>query len=118
MALINTQQADNNVVYTIEGLSVEEVSQKISDYFTAQNYKLEKGTKEDGVYGIGNDVMRIIFGAFVKRYKFQVKVTPSEKQTLVTFTKAMTGVSGGAIGYAKLNKEYKRLTEEMKALAA
>ena len=118
MALINIQQADNNVTYTIEGLSVEEVSTKVNEYFTQQNYKLEKGTKEDGVYGIGNDVLRLLLGAFVKRYKFSVNVTASGNQTLVTFAKAMSGVSGGAIGYAKLNKEYKKVIEDLKTILA
>ena len=87
------------------------VTAAIEQYFQGEGYRLEDGTPSDGHYGVGNNVLRIIFGAFVKRYKFKVNVVPSGTGCIVYIEKGMTGVMGGAIGYAKMKKELGRVRE-------
>ena len=88
----------------------QEVSETIYNLFVGQNYKLEEGTKLDGIYGIGSTAGRIIAGGFVKRNKFSIKLfTTPDGGTLIHFDKAMSGFSGGVIGVTKMNKEFDRV---------
>ena len=81
------------------------------DFFLAEGYRLESGDVRDGTYGIGNNVLRLLFGAFVKRYKFKVQVVAVGDGSNVLVSKGMSGVMGGAIGYAKMKKELVRIRE-------
>ncbi len=88
----------------------QEVSEAVFNMFSAQGYKLEEGTKLDGIYGIGNAVGRFWGGGFVTRNKFSLKIfTTPDGGTLIHFDKAMSGMSGGVIGIAKINKEFDRV---------
>lgn len=90
---------------------VEETANKLSRFFEAEGYKLESGTPVDGVYGIGSNVMRVLFGAFAKRYAFSVKILESGSVSTVVVDKAMSGAMGGAIGYSKMKKEFARIRD-------
>lgn len=108
----------DGAVYTFEGASHEQVMQALNDKFTAEGYKLESGEPGNGVYGTGSTILRILFGAFVKRYTFGIETIVAEDQRVnMRLTKGMTGISGGVIGYAKMNKEHQRLSEKLKGLA-
>ena len=88
----------------------QEVSEAVFNMFASQGYKLEEGTKLDGIYGIGSAAGRFWGGGFVNRNKFSVKIfTTEDGGTLIHFDKAMSGMSGGVIGLAKINKEYDRV---------
>ena len=81
----------------------------MESFFKSEGYRLEDGIPSDGSYGIGNNLLRIIFGAFVKRYRFKVNVMQSGAGCFVYVEKGMSGVMGGAIGYAKMKKELGRI---------
>jgi len=81
----------------------------VEGYFLCEGYRLEDGNAYDAVYGIGNNLMRILFGAFVKRFKFKVRVAAGGSGSVVTVEKAMSGMMGGAIGYSKMKKELARV---------
>jgi hypothetical protein len=119
MAIINTTQTKDNFVFILSNITKDEVTAKISNYFISQSYKLESGTPEDAVYGVGSDLMRMLLGVFSKRYKFQITTLEDEQKNLnVTFKKSMSGISGGVIGYNKLNTEFNRIGEELKTVLA
>ncbi len=117
MARLSNFQATNDgcVLYFTEA-SVEEIAKKINDLFIREGYKLEEGTFQNAVYGIGNAVMRVLFGAFVKRYKFKIAVTLRNDLVTVEFNKGMSGFSGGVIGMSKMKKELERVTELLKGI--
>lgn len=94
-------------------LNVPQAANAIAHFFVQQRYRLEAGTASDAVYGIGNDYLRILFGAFVKRYKFKIQVIPEGTGSRVYVTKGMSGAMGGAIGYSKMKKEHKRIREAL-----
>jgi len=108
----------NFMKFAFEGTKPEELANNIHDFFVAEGYKLERGTKEKGVYGKGNKTMRLLFGAFVKRFAFQFEVMPDAEDASITrfeFLKdSLNKISGGVIGYNQSNKEIKRLTEKIK----
>ena len=81
----------------------------VEGYFVSEGYRLEDGNAYDATYGIGNNLMRILFGAFVKRFKFKVQIIAEGSGSFVTVEKGMSGMMGGAIGYAKMKKELARV---------
>ncbi|MBT3318967.1 MAG: hypothetical protein HN389_04255 [Clostridia bacterium] len=88
----------------------QEVSDLIYNMFIAEHYALEEGTKIDGIYGIGNAAGRFWGGGFVTRNKFSIKIfTTPDDGTLIHFDKAMSGMGGGIMGMAKMNKEFDRV---------
>jgi len=91
--------------------SLEQVANSLASFFEAEGYKLESGVPTDGIYGIGSDVMRVLFGAFAKRYSFNIKVVESGSGSTVFIDKAISGAMGGAIGYSKMKKELVRIQE-------
>lgn len=117
LKLADFQESKNSRIFFFEGTNTNDLALKIGNFFTGKGYKLEEGSPENAIYGIGNKVMRILFGAFVKRYTFSVIIKDEDGKTKLEFAKGMSGISGGAIGIAKLNKEYKKIIEEIKNLS-
>lgn len=112
---ISKQVADGVATLTFVG-SPADLANKVHEFFMSRNYKLKSGSPESGLYEHGNYVMRILFGAFVRYFKFQTFVIPQGEQTVVRVQKGHSGMSGGVIGMAKLNKELKRIADEMEGL--
>jgi hypothetical protein len=112
---ISKQIADSVATLTFSG-SPADLANKVHEFFISRNYKLKSGSPESGLYEYGNYLMRILFGAFVKYFKFQTFVIPQGEQTVIRVQKGHSGMSGGVIGMAKLNKELKRIAEAMEGL--
>ncbi len=107
--IIHFQEVNNKIQYVFENCHAEQIANAVGGFMHQQGYRLEEGNPMNGVYGIGNKVMRILFGAFVKRFAFQVYITQNGPNAQMEFGKGMSGFSGGVIGIAKLNTEFKRL---------
>ncbi|MCK4668007.1 hypothetical protein KAU33_14730 [Candidatus Dependentiae bacterium] len=114
--LVSFDGTKDTSVYSYQNVPTNVLAQKLEIFFNGKKYKLEEGTIEKGVYGIGNPILRIILGAFIKRYKFNFSITESSGKTTLEFSKGMTGAMGGVIGYSQMNNEFQRLTEEIKIL--
>jgi hypothetical protein len=70
----------------------------------------------NGTYGTGSSVGRAIAGGFVKRAKYDVRVSPTEDGSIQAgVTSAMSGAYGGAIGVLKERKQRARFVEDLKA---
>ena len=109
----------DNAIFTFERLSAFELANCVNEIFIEKGYKLEEGTTESGKYGKGSQVLRILFGAFAKRFCWGSKVeTNSTQQTRFVLTKDAKGYAGGIIGVNQVNNEYKRLTDAFTALHA
>jgi hypothetical protein len=97
--------------------SAEELADKVAGLFAARGYKLEEGTKYQGVYGNGSAAMRVMFGGFAKRNKFSVSIMQTPNNELaIMFDKAMSGAMGGVIGVSKVEKEFKLIREMFSVL--
>ena len=120
MAQLNFQGAqalDGGVVrYTFGVADANAVVAAVAAYFAARGYALEEGAPHDGMYGTGSAVGRALLGGFVPRYKFKVAVYSGEGVALLDFSKGMSGAVGGALGAAKMAKEFTAIQEELKAL--
>ena len=96
-------------------LDPNNAAEAVQAFFFSEGYRLENGDRHDGVYGIGNNFLRIIFGAFIKRYRFKVRVSAAGSGSVVSVEKGMSGAMGGAIGYAKMKKELSRVRVGVRA---
>ena len=97
--------------------SADELADKVAESFTARGYKLEEGTKYQGVYGNGSAAMRVLFGGLAKRNKFAVTVLQNaERGFAVDIDKAMSGAMGGVIGVSKMDNEFQRVQEMLSVL--
>ncbi|OIQ36146.1 MAG: hypothetical protein BM555_03325 [Crocinitomix sp. MedPE-SWsnd] len=93
----------------------EDLAGKIQNYLLKDGYKLESGAPTSGVYGKGSKTMRILFGAFVKRFTWSLSISGDEKSSKLVFKKDEKGYWGGAIGVAQVKTEWTRITNALKA---
>lgn len=98
------------------GLTAEELSTKIGQTLQADGYKIKEGTPMDATWEKGNRVMRILFGAFVKYSKMNVKIDDHDAGTLATVTKNSSGMSGGVIGVNQVKKEFQRIAQVLQTV--
>lgn len=99
----------DKVHINLANMPAETAAAHVTQFFAGQKYRLEDGQPANGVYGIGNAVLRVLFGAFVKRYKFKVQLLSTESGLQLEISKAMNGAMGGIIGYQKYKKEFERI---------
>ncbi len=115
---ISKEVISGRVILLFEQASVEGLSEKAHDFFINNKYKLKQGGfPGNGVYEHGNYILRLLFGAFVRYFKFNVEVNRHDERTIaVKVEKGHSGFSGGVIGMVKLNKELKKLGTAMEQL--
>jgi hypothetical protein len=106
---------EKEITFSFQGVYPMAVAAALEKFFTSQGYRLEAGTKLEGTYGTGNDLLRLLLGGFAKRYKFDFTVELREPSVLLTVKKGMSGVMGGALGYARMKKEMSRIFDGLQA---
>lgn len=116
--LASFEEDKNGATYSFENTDIMSLANEIGLLFTEDGYKLEEGTPENGVYGKGSAFLRILFGAFAKRYKFKIAITPESEKVILRLDRRMTGASGGLIGHSKMKTEFARIVERMKTLSS
>ena len=99
--------------YFVQGTTPGRLAADVAEFFDDQGYRLETGTRVDGVFGKGSDVLRVLFGGFVKRCKFRVEIEAQQLSVRLTLSKAMTGWMGGAMGASQMKRETTRLVEAL-----
>ncbi|MEX1000811.1 MAG: hypothetical protein WDZ35_01710 [Crocinitomicaceae bacterium] len=104
----------DKAIYAFKNTSEDQLAEKLQAFLLKDGYKLEAGTVKNGTYGKGSKTMRILFGAFVKRFTWGVKVQDKEGATYLVFSKDEKGYWGGAIGVSQVKKEYARITSVLK----
>lgn len=110
-------QADKNGAYvTLQNTNAENVTNAMNNYFGQQGYKLEQGAPGNGVYGKGNPTLRIVLGAFHKRFCYNVNVMQNQNGTVqMNLTKADKGRWGGVIGVNQVANETDRHKEALRS---
>ena len=104
----------DRAIYIFENTNADQLADKLQQFLLKDGYKLESGTPKKGVYGKGSKTMRILFGAFVKRFTWGVTVADKDGQTVLKFNKDEKGYWGGAIGVSQVKTEYGRITAVLK----
>jgi len=106
---------NDKAIYVFKNTNKDALGDKINEYLIKEGYQIEQGNKVIGVYGKGNKVMRILFGAFVKRFEWHVEINDINGSTGLIFTKNSKGYAGGVIGVQQVKKEFSRIVELLKA---
>jgi hypothetical protein len=101
----------NKAVFTFKKSTAEEITKQIDEVFKRKQYKLEEGSTTRGKYGKGSLALRILFGAFAKRFCWETRVEPDGTDTRFTLIKDAKGYAGGLIGMNQVSNEYKRMTD-------
>jgi len=107
----DTHAEKKSATFTFSDTPTDLIADHVATVFTDRQYRLETGSPTEGTYGTGSDVLRVFLGAFAKRYKFSVAITPNGQETECTLAKAMSGAMGGVIGARKMTKEFEALVE-------
>lgn len=121
---LNTVLGNEPVITKTKGtfkflkMNVDEVADRFAVFMDKKGYKLEFGTKKDGRYGKGNQILRLLFGAFVKRFAWQVNISDEFGVTQLTFYKEAKGYAGGIIGVSQVNNEFNSIINSLKVFHA
>lgn len=111
----NIQTTGDFFVHEYSGTDMSTLIRKVEDMMAGAGYKHIEGAGTNSVYEKGNRIMRILFGAFVKYFKFAVQLKQDENGAHeLKVTKHSSGISGGLIGISQVKKELKRLAELMR----
>ena len=111
--LVSFQPEKKGGTFCFQGTNAAALASEVSAFFTRQGYKLEVGAPANGIYGTGSDLMRMLLGGFVARYKFQITIEPQDTHVWLKIDKAMSGAMGGLLGVSKMNKEVTRIMEAL-----
>lgn len=103
----------NTAIFKFSKLSQDELSGKLESFLQKKGYKLESGVPHEGTYGKGNKVMRVLFGAFVKRFEWKVGVVPVDGYTELSINKSAKGYAGGVVGVNQVNNEFKSIVNSL-----
>ena len=101
----------NRATYRFYDVDAEQLGEKVNKYLLSKGYKLEKGTSTQGVYGKGSKVWRVLLGAFVKRFEWNVLIEKDSVSSVLRLGKLAKGYVGGIIGVQQVKNEYNRLTK-------
>jgi hypothetical protein len=115
---VNTELNDGATVLNVySGITAEELASQVNKKLIASGYSLSQGNPSDAIYEKGNRVMRLLFGAFVKYFKFGVRIEDAGDGTFkVRVHKLTSGMSGGLIGIGQVKTELKRLAQELSSI--
>ena len=113
----NEVTSKSNFVHVYSGISKEELDKKIDQLLISSGYNLQEGQLGNGVYVKGNRVLRILFGAFVKYFKFNIitKSTGADELKLAVLQES-SGMSGGLIGMNQVKNELIRLGQILQTI--
>ena len=113
----NIQLTGDYFIHQFTDTDVASLCKDAESKLLSEGYKLSEGGGANAVYEKGNRTMRILFGAFVKYYKFAVQVKEAEGGAVqLRVTKHSSGMSGGLIGVGQVKNELKRLALAMQNL--
>jgi hypothetical protein len=102
----------NSFTHIFECGNDEELASAVKIIMLNKGYQLVEGSINNGAYEKGNRVMRLLFGAMVKYYKFNIVVAENK----VKLSSGSSGFSGGLIGVNQMQKETSQISELIKAI--
>jgi len=112
----NESTSKSNFIHVYSGISKDDLDKKIDKLFLSSGYKMKQGQIGNASYVKGNRALRILFGAFVKYFKFNIVTTLNSDEVKVEVKKDTSGMSGGLIGVSQVNKELKQLAQLLQTI--
>ena len=113
----NESTSKSNFIHIYSGITKDDLDKKIYELLLSSGYKLKDGQFGNATYVKGNRALRILFGAFVKYYKFNIMTSSNSSDELkVEVEKESSGMSGGLIGVSQVKNELKRLAQILQTI--
>jgi tetrahydromethanopterin S-methyltransferase subunit F len=101
-----TKEAETRV---FSGASVDEVADKVALFMSGRGYRLESGTKAQGVYGRGSAGAHALVGPLSRRQKYNITVVQDGENVALVVAKGMSGMGGGLLSARKVKKEFQEV---------
>lgn len=87
-------------------ISKEDLDREIEDFFFKRGYKHTEGVLGNVTYEKGDRTMRILFGAFIKYFKYKIMTDELRDGEIgLRVIRATSGFSGGLIGRDQVTQE-------------
>lgn len=115
IAMVGSAETKESRTMEFSGAGLEEVAGKVALFMTERGYRLESGDKLQGVYGRGSAAWGAMLGPLVRRAKFNVTVARKGDHVAVAVSKGMSGFGGGALGAARVKKEFQALASGLQS---
>jgi hypothetical protein len=108
---------NDSCVNLYSGITQDELNNEVDKLFKSSGYKIKEGKPGNATYEKGNKTMRILFGAFVKHFVFQIKTYANEPDVVkVTVVKGTSGITGGLIGLKQVKTELTRISQVLQSI--
>lgn len=114
MNFVVVETANNHVFYSFSNCSREELDNRLNLFFTAEGYKYKRESENGKIYVKGNQVLRVILGAFWKYFKILLLVRPQGDTFSVLVKRDASGFMGGVFGVMQVQKEFSKINEAFK----
>ncbi len=109
--------SEGKIILEYGGILQEDLGKKVHDLILTAGYKMIEGSAGNAVYEKGSMALRIIFGAFVKHFKFAVIVSPIEGGDMrLEIAKKTSGAAGGLVGMKQVKNEFERLSKLLQTI--
>ena len=115
IAMVGSAETKESRSMEFSGASLEEIANKVALFMTERGYRLESGDRLQGVYGRGSAAGAAMLGPLVRRAKFNVTVAKEGDHIAVVMSKGMSGLGGGALGAARVKKEFQALASGLQS---
>lgn len=114
----NEKISGKDFVHLYTGVTIEDLTSLIEKEMLSSGYKKLDSTAEKITFSRGNRVLRILFGAFVKYFKFSFRFSMDQELdgVKVHVVKDTSGMSGGIVGVSQVKKELKRIAQQLQYL--
>jgi len=110
-AVIGSQKTKEAQSLLVSGATTDQIADKVALYLASKGYRLESGSKTQGVYGRGSTAGHVLLGPLGKRTKFNVTIGQEGDAVRVVLAKGMTGMGGGLLAAGRVKKEYQEILQ-------
>ncbi len=107
--MVGSKSTKESETRVFSGATVEAVGDKVALFMSARGYRLENGTKIQGVYGRGSAGAHAILGPIARRQKYNITVVQDGENVALVVAKGMSGMGGGVLGARKVKKEFQAI---------
>jgi hypothetical protein len=113
VVMVGSKTTKESETRTFSGSSVDEIADKVALFMSSRGYRLESGTKTQGVYGRGSAGAHAIVGPLTRRQKYNITIIQDGENVALVLAKGMSGMGGGLLSARKVKKEFQEIIAEL-----
>ncbi len=109
VVMVGSKSTKESQTLVFSGATVDAVADKVALFVAGRGYRLESGTKNQGVYGRGSAAAHAMLGPIAKRQEYNITIAQDGENVAVVFAKGMTGMGGGVLSARKVKREFQAI---------